>query len=1005
MQSFLQHIRSTRSSAKHLGRARYLGRLLLLSGVASISSAMLAAMAPDRAWAGDLEFSAGSYPSPPSGPLTTSGSATLLENTAGSTFVPYTPSISMGISFSNLQYTNGLVMGVTGSGTSKALTPASVFSPMNTFGGPTSGLFTSTPNSPVGTGISVTDNYAFLMFASVEPLFNAGLPTNGRYYYGDLTITFSRPVSDPVIQMVGMGGSSSQTVAGVTKVHGHSAEFELQGTGLVASKLSGSTYLDVTNNKITNTAAVITASCTTGAACGSVKITGTNITTLTFKVYVRGDAQPGAWSTATAAVATAGNSGDSFLFGGVSLPKPATVSGTVFDDANGLTNNIIGGTGTNAGGLFANLADSAGQVVASSAVAANGTYSFLGVGAGQYTVSLSTTAGVLNSAPPPPSLPANWINTGEGTTPAGDGTVNGTVPITVTTVDLLGVNFGIDQLPNTTDLNPSSQANPGGTVTVQVPTLAGTDPEDGALGNGKSFKIVTLPTNGTLAYNGSLVTAGQVIANYDPTLLKLDPNDGAITVSFTYAAIDSANQVDASTAIITMPFTVAAVVNGTCQPDGLVWVSGASGQIGYYRVSNQAFTTVSNGTGKVWGDIAWASDNKLYGATFVSSPSLYEIDPTTGASTLIASLSGVLRFPNAISGLPDHSLLIGAASNAKVYRFDLTTPSNPPTIWHDFGAGDPSGDFILFNNKIYVAWRNAGIESLYEVTIDANYNYVSHRDLGALPANAWGLALVYNKLYIASNTTLYRINGIPTNPIASIPVTAVMQNTPYPLYGASGIEEPFGGCTPMVPNLLLVKRITAINNGTNSISGDNLSGYIDSVTDPYDDNVITIPTQSTPADPAKDTTQWPNPSTFLIGGINGGQIKPDDEMEYTIYFLSTGDAAAKNVLFCDRVPANVTFSPTAFNSLTPAAGGLASDRGIALNLGGSTLSLTNVGDGDSGQFFPAGVEPTTVYPQINCGGPNTNGAVVVKLGDLPNATAPGAPIGSFGFVRFKARVK
>jgi hypothetical protein len=128
-------------------------------------------------------------------------------------------------------------------------------------------------------------------------------------------------------------------------------------------------------------------------------------------------------------------------------------------------------------------------------------------------------------------------------------------------------------------------------------------------------------------------------------------------------------------------------------------------------------------------------------------------------------------------------------------------------------------------------------------------------------------------------------------------------------------------------------------------------------------------------------------------------------MEYTIYFLSSGDAAAKNVLFCDRVPANVTFSPIAFNSLAPAVGGLASDRGIALNLGGSNLSLTNVGDGDSGRFFPAGVDPTTVYPQINCGGPNTNGAVVVNLGDLPNATAPGTPIGSFGFVRFKARVK
>jgi uncharacterized repeat protein (TIGR01451 family) len=449
----------------------------------------------------------------------------------------------------------------------------------------------------------------------------------------------------------------------------------------------------------------------------------------------------------------------------------------------------------------------------------------------------------------------------------------------------------------------------------------------------------------------------------------------------------------------------AVTVNGTCQPDGLVWVSGASGQIGYYRVSNQAFTTISNGTGKVWGDIAWASDNKLYGATFVASPSLYQIDPTTGASTLVASLTGVMRFPNAISGLPDNSLLIGAASNAKVYRLDLTTPSNPPTIWHDFGAGDPSGDFILFNNKIYVAWRNAGTESLYEVTIDANHNYISHRNLGALPANSWGLALVLNKLYIASNTTLYRINGIPTNPMPTIPVTAVVQNTPYPLYGATGIEEPFGGCTAMTPNLLLVKRITAINNGSNTIDGDSLSGYIDSLTNPYDDNVITIPTQATPADPAKDTTQWPTPNTFLIGGINGGNVKPGDEMEYTIYFLSAGDAAAKNVLFCDRVPTNVSFIPTAFNSATPAVGGLAGDRGILSLLNGATTAFTNIADGDAARYFAPGSDPTSIYPNIKCGGPNDNGAIVVNLGDLPNATVPGSPAGAFGFVRFKGRVK
>lgn len=52
-------------------------------------------------------------------------------------------------------------------------------------------------------------------------------------------------------------------------------------------------------------------------------------------------------------------------------------------------------------------------------------------------------------------------------------------------------------------------------------------------------------------------------------------------------------------------------------------------------------------------------------------------------------------------------------------------------------------------------------------------------------------------------------------------------------------------------------------------------------------------------------------------------------------------------------------------------------------------------------FDPA--QPTKKL--VDCGGSNTNGAVVVNLGDLPNATAPGTPPDSYGFIRFRGRVK
>jgi hypothetical protein len=39
------------------------------------------------------------------------------------------------------------------------------------------------------------------------------------------------------------------------------------------------------------------------------------------------------------------------------------------------------------------------------------------------------------------------------------------------------------------------------------------------------------------------------------------------------------------------------------------------------------------------------------------------------------------------------------------------------------------------------------------------------------------------------------------------------------------------------------------------------------------------------------------------------------------------------------------------------------------------------------------------------GANNDNGAIVVKIQDLPKADTPGSPTNSYGFIRFRAKVK
>jgi len=150
-------------------------------------------------------------------------------------------------------------------------------------------------------------------------------------------------------------------------------------------------------------------------------------------------------------------------------------------------------------------------------------------------------------------------------------------------------------------------------------------------------------------------------------------------------------------------------------------------------------------------------------------------------------------------------------------------------------------------------------------------------------------------------------------------------------------------------------------------------------------------------------------------------VLPGDELEYTIYFLSTGETDASKLKICDLIPTYTTFLPTAFNGLTPRDGGLINtNSGIAISLDNTNFSstptafLTNIADGDRGEFFAAGNTPSMDCSRSN-NGINNNGAVVVNIVNKDNAKQdiiPTAnvdpvqtkPTSSYGFIRFKVKV-
>ncbi|MBD2150374.1 DUF11 domain-containing protein [Pseudanabaena sp. FACHB-1277] len=238
-------------------------------------------------------------------------------------------------------------------------------------------------------------------------------------------------------------------------------------------------------------------------------------------------------------------------------------------------------------------------------------------------------------------------------------------------------------------------------------------------------------------------------------------------------------------------------------------------------------------------------------------------------------------------------------------------------------------------------------------------------------------------------------NGVYVNTIPANALQTNIGNNPIPATATLTVQ---GGS----PNVVLVKRITRINT-------NDLNGYENDLSTTNDDI----------------TNNWPNPlSDSLRGSLAQTNVRPQDEVEYTIYYLNIGLNNANNVRICDPVPANTLYIANAFNGSTPTDGGLPADLGIVLQTGttiGDRRYLTGINDGDRGRYYdPTIGEVTPSTGSDRCVQPdnptlpittNPNGIVTVNVTriptfpSVPNATGAGLPPSSYGFVRFKVRVK
>lgn len=373
--------------------------------------------------------------------------------------------------------------------------PANPYNKVSTYGFSTSNATSSSytsANNPIGQGFDINENYgvqlSMLPYALAGPTANNGSPYNleGRYYVADLTITFSRPVNNPVLHFAGMGmGISTLRTTGTSTqkrdfsgYHGWSLEYDFIGNSNVSlTKLSGNDHFDVNSNSIVNNKEYIYTNTQGNYAEGSVQFMGTGITELKFKVFLRSDPGTngdgsgpypnivGGVSQLTKAYAAWGEGSNlsgsgneakrvaartgrgNYASISVSLPL-AHISGNVFEVTDGDTS--INGTGTNGDGLYVNLLDADGNVAKSVAVASDGSYDLGAVDLHSgYQLQLTKNQGTVGAPAPTTELNDNWSTVGESfETTGNDGTPDGLLNLDdysgdITKANITTANFGI----------------------------------------------------------------------------------------------------------------------------------------------------------------------------------------------------------------------------------------------------------------------------------------------------------------------------------------------------------------------------------------------------------------------------------------------------------------------------------------------------------------------------------------------------------------------------------
>ncbi|MFV0459060.1 MAG: beta strand repeat-containing protein [Actinomycetales bacterium] len=582
------------------------------------------------------------------------------------------------------------------------------------------------------------------------------------------------------------------------------------------------------------------------------------------------------------------------------------ISGNLYLDGNGNTDGSVNGTGTPSPSgtqMYATLVDQAGNVIRSVALGSAGNYFFGLLPVGTFRVQMGTEdlSGSVGQPAPSPSLPAGYAFTGEHccNSPGDDGTADGNLLVPLTTGSL-HADFGTDRSPIVVDVSASRQLNPGGTNQVQVPALNATDPEGGAL----IMVIQTLPTNATLYYDGVPVTAGQQISNYDSSLLTVDPQDGTLTASFTYSAIDSAGLESPTTA-------TAEVLFGTAM---LTLVKSVSGHTDVNtnsvidvgdRVTYQ-FTLINAGSLDISGITLTDPNATITGGPIALTAGTSDTTTFTGTHTITAAdvAAGGVETTATASGTADGTTVTDTS--------DAGTDPSGAAVADPAGTETPNPLGLLGNDP-----ANPGDDpTTFTITPDPRLE-LTKSITGYTDVNANNLVDVGDR--VTYGFTLTNTGNVTVADITLIDPIAGVSGGPLTLTAGTTDSTTFTGVHTITPADIVAMGVENTATATGTGAGTTVTDTSDAGTAP-DGTPVTDPAASETPNPLGLLTNDPDnpgddPTTFsithvlrleLIKSVTGytdvnGDQEPNegDLVTYAFIVRNTGNVPLADITVTD----------------------------------------------------------------------------------------------------------